>query len=464
MAELRLDQVALRTGGQILQGEAGIVFSRFNIDSRLSQPGELFFALVANRDGHDFVADAACRGARGAVVARNIPPPGADFALVRVADTTLALQQLARSVLVDFPVKVVGITGSIGKTTTKEFTASLLGQKFRVLKSEGNYNNVLGLALTLLKLAPVHEVAVLEMGMSARGEIRTLTKVAPPDLAVITNIHPVHLEFLGSLEEIARAKKEILEGTKPGGWAILNGDDPWVEKISRDWTGPRMTFGLGRRCDVRASRVEKKGFEGFRFELSLPASEQRQEVLFPFFYEDYLYNLLAAIGVSQVLGLSVEPMLQAITRLRPFEHRGVCLELPMAIRLVDDSYNSNPHALHSALRSLADLPARRRVAVLGDMLELGEKEIEFHVQAGRHVVSTGWDVLVTVGPRSLHLAESARRAGLSPERIYSFGSSEEAGRALPSLLQEGDLILVKGSRAVGMELIVESLKSDLKEA
>lgn len=461
MAELRLDQIARRTRGRIVQGDGSIVFSRFNIDSRRTEPGELFFALTAKRDGHDFVLDASAKGARGAVIARDIPPPRSDFALIRVNDTMLALRDLAHSVLADHPVKVVGITGSIGKTTTKEFTASLVGQKFQVLKSEANYNNLLGLALSLLQLTADHKVAVLEMGMSARGEIEALTHLAPPDISVITNVSPVHLEFLGSLEEIARAKKEILEGTKDGGVAVLNGDDPRVDKMTRDWKGPRITFGFGAKCDVRASRLQKKGFQGITFELSF--DEKKQEAFFPFFYEDYVYNLLAAVAVSYVLGLPAEAMAETIPQLKPFPRRGVLIELPSSIKLIDDTYNSNPRALASALKSLADLPVPRRVAVLGDMLELGAKEKKFHLQAGEQVVAFGWDLLVTVGQRSLHLAEGARRAGLASHAIHSFASTETAAAELVSLLKEGDLVLVKGSRGMRMELIVDRLKASAEE-
>lgn len=462
MAELRLDQIAERTRGRIVQGDSSTVFSRFNIDSRLTQPGELFFALVARRDGHDFVADAAARGAGGAVVSKDISLRRPDFSLIRVNDTTVALRKLAKSVLADRPVKVVGITGSIGKTTTKEFAASLLSRKFRVLKSEANYNNWLGLALSLLKLEPVHEVAVLEMGMSGRGEIRELTRLAPPDVAVITNINPVHLQFLRSLEEIAKAKKEILEGTKQGGLAVLNGDDPWVGRISQDWTGPKLTFGFGAACDIQASKIERKGYDGMLVEVLLKPAGEKRKVHFPFFYDDYVYNLLAAVGVSQVLGLPVEAILRAIPTLRPFDRRGVLLELRSSTKLIDDSYNSNPRALASALKSLSELPCRRKVAILGDMLELGEKENDFHFQAGLDVVSFGWNLLITVGERSFHLAEGARQAGLAPRDIHSFASAEEASTAVPSLLREGDLVLVKGSRAMGMELIVETIKSAME--
>ena len=232
MAALTLAEVARMTGAAVLHGSPGLAFARYGIDSRLTAGGELFFAVPGRRDGHDFVAAAAAAGAAGAVVSRPVEPPASGFGLLLVPDTVAALQDLARGVLALHPVKVVGVTGSVGKTTTKEFAAALLAARFRVLKSEGNFNNRLGLALSVLRLEPGHGAAVLEMGMSAPGEIRELTRVAPPDVAVVTNIAPVHLEFFRDLDGIARAKKEILDGARPGAAAVLNADDPRVMAIA----------------------------------------------------------------------------------------------------------------------------------------------------------------------------------------------------------------------------------------
>jgi len=461
MAEFRLDEIAAKISGYILQGDPSHLFHKFNIDSRLSEPGELFFAIVAKRNGHDFVPDAAGKGAQGAVISQDVPRPARDFALVRVADTVAALQTLAKAVLCDRPPKIVGITGSIGKTTTKEFTSGLLSQQFNVHKSEGNFNNYLGLSLSLLKITPDHEVAVLEMGTSAPGEILALTQIAPPDVCVITNVNPVHLEFFHSLEGIARAKKEILEGTKKGGIAVLNGDDPIVQRIARDWKGRRITFGLSSSCDIRASAIQKIGMGGMEFDLHL--ERQKGKVRFPFFYEDYLYNLLAAVGACHAFYVPFEGIVQHISDLKPLFRRGSLISLGRRIKLIDDSYNSNPKALEGALKGLSDLPAKRKVAVLGDMLELGEKEAEFHIHAGKQVVEYGWDVLVTIGRLSLYMADGALSARMSKDRIFSFLTSEEAGEKIPSLIQGGDLVLVKGSRGIKTERVVERLKHEFKE-
>ncbi len=461
MAALRLDEVARRTGGKVLQGSPALVFSSYAIDSRLTVLGELFFAIVGRRNGHDFVAEAAFRGAAGAVVSRQVALPDPSFGLVKVDDTVAALGALARSVLADHPVKVVGITGSIGKTTTKEFTAELLSSRLNVLRSEANFNNQLGLALSLLRLEQRHEAAVLEMGMSAAGEIRTLTAIAPPDVAVITNIHPVHLKFFRNMEEIAAAKREILEGSKEGATAVLNGDSPLVMKIAAGWAGPKLTFGLGPACDVRAEDVRCKGYEGMEF--LLLAGKEKARVGFPFINEAFVPNLLAAVAVCQALGLSLEEIRPGIASLKPFSMRGILDELAGGVRLYDDSYNSSPRALEAALKSLGELPSGRKVAVLADMLELGEDEREFHRQAGAAVVRTGWDILVAVGPLAAHIAEEAATSGMPRGNILTFPDSRAAAAEINAVVRDGDLVLVKGSRGMRTDLIVDKLRAREKE-
>jgi UDP-N-acetylmuramoyl-tripeptide--D-alanyl-D-alanine ligase len=461
MAALRLDEIAARTGGRVLQGAPGLRFEAFGIDSRLTVAGELFFAVAGRRDGHDYVAAAAGRGAAGAVVSRPVRVPDRRFGLVEVGDTVAALQALARSVLAGSRARVVGITGSIGKTTTKDFAAELLARRFRVLRSQGNFNNHLGLALSLLRLRPDDEAAVLELGMSAAGEIRALTAVAPPDVAVITNIHPVHLQFFRSMEEIVLAKKEILDGAKPGATAVLNGDSPLVLKAAAGWKGPRLLFGLGPSCDVRAEEVRRAGYEGL--ELAIAHGRDRIAVAFPFVNESYVMNLLAAVAVGRTFGLTLEELGPAIAGLKPSAMRGLLVTLAGGVRLYDDSYNSSPRALESALKSLGALPASRKVAVLADMLELGEDEREFHRQAGDAVARSGFDVLVAVGPLAVHIAEEAANSGLGRDRILVFPDAEAAAGRINAIVRDGDLVLVKGSRGMKMEKLVDRLKDRGKE-
>jgi UDP-N-acetylmuramoyl-tripeptide--D-alanyl-D-alanine ligase len=461
MASLRLDEIARIAGGTILQGSPALTFPSYGIDSRLATPGCLFFAVPGRRDGHDFVADAAKKGAAGAVVTRPVAVPDADFGIVQVRDSVAALQALAHEVLVRRPVKVVGVTGSVGKTTTKEFAAALLAPRFRVLKSEGNYNNHLGLALTLLRLDRGDDAAILEMGMSAPGEIRALARIAPPDVAVITNVSPVHLQFFSGLREIALAKKEILDGAKPGATAVLNGDDALVMDIAAGFPGRKIFFGRDLACDVRAEALESKGYAGFEFLLRYGKESGR--VAFPCVNEAAVANLLAAAAVSLSFGLSLEEVRPAIRALKPFAMRGTVVEAGRGIRVYDDSYNSNPRALDAALTGLAGLPAARRVAVLADMLELGEGEREFHSRAGETVARTGWDVLVAIGPLAADIAESAAAAGMSAAAIHRFADSGAAARAIAEIVRDGDLVLVKGSRGMKAEAVVDALKARGKE-
>ncbi len=461
MATLTLAEIARRTDGRILQGSPALAFLDYGIDSRLVRPGVLFFAVRAERDGHDFVEAAAAAGAAGAVVSRPVTVAAAGFGLVEVPDTVAALQHLARSVLADIPVKVVGITGSVGKTTTKEFTAALLAAKMKVRKSEGNFNNQLGLALSVLRLEQGDEAAVLEMGMSAAGEIRALTRIAPPDVAVITNVQPVHTEFFAGLEDIALAKREILEGARPGAAAVLNADDPLVMKAGAGWKGPKVTFGLSETANVRARSIRHRGYEGLAFTLGYDRAEARVEV--PFVNEAYIPNLLAAVAVCRSFGYALGDILPRIGSLAPYAMRGVLVELPGGVRLYDDSYNSNPRALEEALRSLGALPAARKVAVLGDMLELGPAAPGYHRQAGASVVRWKWDVLVAVGPLARSIAEGALAAGMPPDAVLSFPDSPAAAAAIGAVVRDGDLVLVKGSRGVRTEIIASAVRRRGKE-
>jgi UDP-N-acetylmuramoyl-tripeptide--D-alanyl-D-alanine ligase len=461
MAKLRLDEVARVAGGSILQGSPALAFDRYGIDSRRTGPGELFFAVQGQRDGHDFVAAAAAGGAAGAVVTRPVALADRTFGLVQVRDTVAALQALAHDVLGRRPVKVVGVTGSVGKTTTKEFTAALLASRYRVLKSEGNFNNHLGLALSLLRLRSDDEVAVLEMGMSAAGEILALTRIAPPDIAVVTNVSPVHLQFFRSLDDIALAKKEILDGAKPGSTAVLNADDALVMKIGAGFPGRKLTFGLTAAADVRAEEVKSLGYSGFEFLLRYGRESLR--IPFPFINGAAVVDLLAAAAVSLALGLRLEEIRPAVLDLRPFAGRGVLVEGSGEIRIYDDSYNSNPRALEAALISLAPLPAARRVAVLADMLELGEGEKEFHRRAGEVVARSGWDVLVAVGPLAALIAEGAAGEGMDAASIHRFADADAAADGIAGIVRDGDLVLVKGSRGMKTEAIVDKLRTRGKE-
>jgi len=462
MAELELGWIAERTQGAVVRGDPRLRVRSFSTDSRTIQPEDLFFAVVAARDGHDFVAAAAERGARGAVVSRPVEGLPEGFALIRVDDTARALQALAAAVLRLRLRWIVGITGSVGKTTTKEFTAGLLGLRHSVLKSEGNYNNRLGLALSLLRLESRHSAVVLEMGMSAPGEIRELISIAPPDLAVITNVNPVHLESLRTIDAVADAKWEIIEGLKSHGAAILNGDDAALRRRLRGWNGRAILFGLGQDCDVAARRLDRRGYEGFEFDLCADGRAVRTRLAF--LTEAYLSDALAAAAVALAIKIPLDDIASAIGTLRPAPHRGGWKRLGQNVVLIDDSYNSNPKALDEALRGLAGLPAARRVAVLGEMLELGPEETRFHAEAGQTAAETGWNALVAVGPRARSLADAARAAGLPAASVAVFETSEDAAAAVADLVRPGDLVLVKGSRGAKTEIVVDAIERLYKES
>lgn len=455
MVELRLDAIAAKMDGAVVQGSPFHSFRSFGIDSRLIAKGALFFAIQGHRDGHDYIRDAVDRGAAGIVISREIPRLKNIISIIRVPDTVKALQILAKRVLEDYPLKIIGITGSIGKTTTKEFVYELLKDKFRTLKSEGNFNNHLGLPLSILRLVPSHEIAVFEMGMSHKGEIMALTKIAPPDVAVITNIKPVHLEFFDSIDDIAQAKSEILEGIKPEGTAVLNADDPLIQSVSSKWKGKTITFGRLEAAEVRAASIRKNGSSGISF--TLVHDKDKADLELPFIYGSHLNNYLAAAAVGFALGVPFSHIAARTGFLRPLKMRGKLYHLAKGINLVDDSYNSSPAALDNALSSLSDFPSKRKVAVLGDMLELGPKEADYHRAAGRTAAANGWDILVTVGQRSLFIAEGAMEGGLKRDSIIAFANSEEAASKISNFIRDGDLILVKGSRSIRMELIVTSL-------
>jgi UDP-N-acetylmuramoyl-tripeptide--D-alanyl-D-alanine ligase len=456
MARITLAEAARRMNGTVLQGDPSQVFETYNFDSRISSSGELFFALKAQRDGHQFIPHAHRMGAAGAVVSESVEADDETFALIRVGDTLRALQDLGRSVLQDYKVKVIGITGSVGKTSTRAVTASLLGSRLKVLEAEKNFNNHIGVPITLLRLTEDHDAVVLEMGMNSPGEILRLTDIAPPDCTVITNIQPVHLQFFDSIDDIALAKKEILDGMPSGGTAVLNGDDPRVRKIAAGFGGQIIFFGGKPDCRIRAGGLRDQSLEGMTADLDYGG--QKCTLRLPFFYRSFLLNFLAAAGVGLSFGIPVSDVRRSAENLRPLPMRGEVFHLPGGLVLVDDSYNSNPAALASSLESLSGIRAGRHVAVLGDMLELGAEEGRFHSSAGRLVHSLGWDSLITVGHLGRQLAEGAVKAGMDKDKVRSFADVETACGEIEGLLQPGDLILVKGSRGLGTDRIVNFLR------
>jgi UDP-N-acetylmuramoyl-tripeptide--D-alanyl-D-alanine ligase len=460
LAPLTVEEVLIGTGGQFTSGGRHTGGSRLaeisgvSIDSRTISQGQLFFAISGPRfDGHNFLADVAMKGALAAVVHRDAPAPPS-FPLLRVQDTTRALQELARHRRLAAEVPVVAITGSVGKTTTKEMTAALLATRGPVLKTEGNLNNRYGLPLSLLRLREEHTAAVLELGMSAAGELRELAGIARPDVAVITRVSPVHLEFFSSVDAIAVAKAEILEGLRPGGTAVLNGDDERLRRIGERLSGRVVWFGRDRRYEVSAESWRGTGF-GMRFDLRVAG--RTVDIALPLAGPHFVQDFLAAAAAAHALDVAPEAMAEAATGLSPARHRGEVVRLGEGVVLLDDCYNSSPDALEAAVVALTLLPGQRRVAVIGDMLELGKEGPALHREAGRHLVGKV-DVVMGVGELAKELLGGAREAGMASEALHHFADADEAAGGVPGLIAPRDAVLVKASRGVRLEKVVKALR------
>lgn len=440
--------------------DASTVAAGYSIDSRTIAPGELFFSVKGEHlDGHDFVEQALAAGAIAAVVHSDWAARYADdHRLLAVADPLAALQRLGTAVRRLWGKKLIAVTGSTGKTTTKEAIAQVLRTRFRVLKSEGNLNNHFGLPLQLLRLEPEDEIAVIEIGMNHAGEIRALAAIAQHDVAVVTNVGPVHLEFFDSVAAIARAKYEIIETLHAGGTAVLNADDPYVSLFGRDFHGKVVTFGIERTADVRAENVHERGLEGSTFDLLVGGC--RQSASLPLLGLHNVYNALAALAAGLELGITPSEAAQALAALSPQDKRGQLIEVAGAT-VVNDCYNSNPKALTAMVSSFAQLPARRRIVVAGEMLELGTTSDQLHRQCGTTIAENGIDVLLGVRGAARNMVEAAREAGMVAEFVET---PQQAGEWLAREVRPGDAVLLKASRGVKLEGALETWRAQLKAA
>ncbi len=416
----------------------------YSIDSRTIRAGEVFFAVRGTRDGHAFVDAALAAGAAGAVVARGLARQR--DRLLFAPDPQTALQQLARRAREKWNGRVVAVTGSNGKTTTKEIVATLLRTRYRVAKSDGNLNNDLGLPLSLLRLDDAAEVGVLEMGMNHAGEIRALAAIAHPDVGVVTNVSAAHLEFFASVDAIAQAKRELIESLPPEGVAVLNADDERVRGFAAVHPGRVVTYGVENEAEVRAVEVESLGPAGTLFRVAGVAGDFRT----PLVGRHNLYNTLAGLAAAVAVGIQPESLREAVATLQPGRMRGELLEVGGA-RIINDCYNSNPRAAEAMLEMLAALPARRRIAVLGEMLELGPGTEELHRQLGQLAARLAVDLLVGVRGPARFMVEAA-----GPPAVF-FENPEEAGDYLRGAIQPEDVVLFKASRGVRLEKALERL-------
>jgi UDP-N-acetylmuramoyl-tripeptide--D-alanyl-D-alanine ligase len=451
--KLELDDIYIGLGDHLVSSNArpGARFSRAIIDSRQAQPDDLFFALHGeHHDAHDFVQDAFEEKAGGAVVLRPVEAP-VDRSVFHVRDPLTAFQRLAAYWRSRHSVRLVGVTGSVGKTTAKEIIASVLSHRYQTLKSTANFNTEIGVPLTLLGLKPEHERAVLELAMYQPGDIRLLCEISRPQVGVVLNIHSVHMERAGSIGRIAAAKAELVESLPPDGLAVLNADDPRVASMARGASCRTITFGLSEQSDVRAEAITSRGLDGFSFTLALPdGSSSLIDCQLP--GSHHVYAVLAAAAVALNEGMTLDEIAVAL--------RSARMDLRLTPRrgrngstLIDDSYNASPVSMIAALDFLSETGSRR-IAVLGHMRELGAAESAGHIAVGNHSVRTS-DILVVVGEDAHLIADSASSAG-HPD-VRRFGSPEDASAHLRENLKAGDHVLIKASRAVGLEALVEAL-------
>jgi UDP-N-acetylmuramoyl-tripeptide--D-alanyl-D-alanine ligase len=466
---LTLGWIAAAVGGRLVGGGDDTAVREVVIDSRVAASGDLFVAIRGPRfDGHDFVADVLTRGAAAAIVDRQRDgadvgrgrPSGRPGAVIEVADTIKALQDLARAVRMAAGTRVVAITGSAGKTTTKETIAAFLERRHTVVKNRGNLNNHIGLPLSLMQVRNAPDVAVMELGMNHAGEISALVAIAEPDVRVWTNVGDAHLGFFASAESIADAKAEILERATSSTLLVCNADDPRVMARVSGFAGRMLTFGISGGAAVRATEIEDRGLAGMRARVATPAGGTVIDT--PLLGRGNLSNVLAATAVATEFGIGLDEIADAAAALRPADRRGAVHRLPSGVTVVDDSYNSSPSALAKSIDVVArEQNATRKIAVLGEMLELGDHAERLHTESGRLVAQSGVDVLYAIGgPAAQALATAAIEAGMSATAVSYFPSSAEAAPVIAAAVRTGDLVLVKGSRGIRTDVVVDRLAAE----
>jgi UDP-N-acetylmuramoyl-tripeptide--D-alanyl-D-alanine ligase len=446
--------------GQLLQGDPDCLFQGVSINSRAVSKGELFVCVKGERfDGHDFLNDVIVREAAGIILSDPKKLPGgsertgrAPF-VIQVPDTLKALQDLASFQRKRFPFKVVAITGTNGKSTTKEMIASILETKFKTLKTQGNLNNHIGLPLTLLEREPSHEVGVLEMGMSAAGEIKRLAEIAQPDIGVITNISEGHLVQLKSLKNIQSAKGELFDSLTEEGTAIVNADDPMVLELAQTLRARMVTFGIDQPADVRASEIKSKDNLGFQFKVKI--FDKTLSVRLPYLGYSNIYNTLAALATGYSLGIQEDAMTRGLENYQRMSQRNELIQ-HKGIDLINDSYNANPRSMTEALKTLDNFETQgRRIFVIGDMLELGDRSIPAHNNLGEEIARSRASILITVGKLASLSAKSAQALAGGKIQILEFADHQEAADFLVHEAKSGDCVMFKGSRGAAMEKILQ---------
>jgi UDP-N-acetylmuramoyl-tripeptide--D-alanyl-D-alanine ligase len=459
-----LDDVLKATAGTLISGEPGNTFYGISTDSRSINKGNLFVALKGeNFDGHDYAETALKQGAAGILVHDEEKiksmPTGKKFAVIRVADTLTALGDLAHVWRKRFSMPVIGLTGSSGKTTTKEMIAAITGRKKNILKTEGNLNNLIGLPQTIFRVTGEHELMILEMGTNTRGEIKRLTQIAEPDIGLITNIGPAHLEGFGSMDVVREEKNDLFFNMPSFGVAVINLDDEGVATAVEKWNGRKITFSMSPNADVTVNDIEKNGIKGMRFNLVIGGNKQKVEMKITGLH--HVYNAMAAAAAALAAGMDLQTISEGLAAFRPFSGRMEMIKLHNGAFLLDDSYNANPASVREALMTLKDLKVNHNGYVfLGDMLELGNHADEMHRKIGMLMATIGINALFLQGDFSRVTASGATEGGLSPENIFFLSGDENGSAYLKAHLKKGDWILVKGSRRMKMEKFVTQICDD----
>ena len=455
MEVLGIEEIVSALNGRLMNSGRDLTVSGVSIDSRRINPGDMFIALQGESfDGHEFINKAIENGAALVVVHKQLS--GCSIPYILVEDTLKALQDIARYYRNKFNMPFVAITGSSGKTTTKDMIASVLSQKFKVLKTEGNFNNAIGLPLTLLKLQYSHEIAVLEMGMNSIGEISLLSDIVRQDVGVISNVGTAHIEKLGSRENILKAKLEIFSYFDSGNIAVINGDNDMLAAFDSE-KYEVVRYGLKDSNDIYAYRIKEKGEKGIDFTVDLEGVPSVFTVMLPGIHN--VYNALSAIAVARLFGMEEEDIRKGLISFKPSKMRMDIINLSGGVKLINDVYNANPESMKAAIDVLRSLKSDgRNICILGDMLELGDFSAEEHYKIGEYAASSGVNVLVAAGSFSGDMKRGASASGMNSKSIYAFHETEEILASLEGIIKPGDTVLLKGSRRMKMECIVDYLR------
>jgi len=460
METLKCKEIVKAVDGKLLSGSLEAEFSNITTDSRAVKNGDFFIPLVGEKfDGHDYILSSFEKGANGCFTHKDIS--GIDGKIViKVEDTLVALRKLASYYRQKFDIPFVGITGSVGKTSTKDMVYSVLSQKYNVLKTQGNFNNEIGVPLTVFNLESSHEAGVVEMGMSGLGEISRLTSIVKPDIAIITNIGLSHIEKLGSRQNILKAKMEILEGLKDNGLVILNGDDSLLSGLKGLLKYRTVFYGMEEGLDYQAYNISSQGEMGTSFEITIGNENYKVHVPAPGVHN--IYNALAAIAAGIEMNIPVEDIIKGIGEFLPGKMRLNIIDLN-GIKIINDAYNASPQSMEVAINVLKDVASgnNRTIAVLGDMLELGDLSVNAHRDVGKYAVKKDVSYIFTVGEKSKDILEGAIEAGVGKDRVQHFKNNTEAGKFLIDFVKPGDVLVVKGSRGMKMEEIVNLLTTEL---